>query len=189
MRIGVFGGSFDPIHIGHLAVAAAATEQLELALVHFMPAGQQPFKLTGHAAGPEDRAVMVGLAIRDEPRFVLDRRELDRKGPSYTIDSLRELRDEFPSDELCFLVGADAVHDLPAWKEATRLVDLATIVAFARPGASLPESDLVSRTIQVPAVDVSATQVRDLAMAGRSIRGLVPELVAEYIEQHSLYRT
>ena len=132
---------------------------------------------------------MVSLAIRDEPRFVLDRRELDREGPSYTIDSLAELRAEFPGDELCFMVGSDAVHDLPAWKEATRLVDLATIVAFARPGASLPASEFVSRVIQVPAVDVSATQVRDMARSGQSIHGLVPEPVAEYIELHSLYRT
>ena len=189
MRIGVFGGSFDPIHIGHLIVAEAAAHALELERVHFMPARQQPFKTGYHIAGPEDRAAMLRLATEDNPRFLLDLRELDREGPSYTIDSLRELHAEFSTDELCFLVGADAVRDLPEWREAAKLAGLATMVAFARPGVELPDSEFVSRIILVPAVELSATDVRDAVSSGRSVRYLVPAKVAEYIESHSLYRT
>ena len=154
-----------------------------------MPARQQPFKTGYHIARPEDRAAMLRLAIEDNPRFLLDLRELDREGPSYTIDSLRELHAEFPTDELCFLVGADAVRDLPEWREAAKLAGLATMVAFARPGVELPDSEFVSRIIQVPAVQLSATDVRDAVSNGRSVRYLVPAKVAEYIESHSLYRT
>ena len=189
MKIGVFGGSFDPIHIGHQIVAEAAADALGLERINFMPARQQPLKTHSHFAAPEHRAAMLRLAIEDNPRFQLDLRELGRVGPSYTIDSLRELHAEFPDDELCFLVGADAVRDLPEWREAKQLRKVATIVAFARPGVELPRSDLVSRTIEVPSVAVSATDVRDAVSSGRSVRYLVPCNVADYIKTHSLYRT
>ena len=127
--------------------------------------------------------------MADNPRFSLDERELWREGPSYTVDTLRELRAEHPHDELSFLVGSDAVCDLPGWREAAELPRLATFVAFERPGAKCPASDIVSRVIEVPAIDVSATDVRLAVSERRSVRYLVPSKVAEYIAAHGLYRT
>ena len=188
MRIGAFGGSFDPIHIGHLVVAEAAADTLELDSLLFVPAKQQPFKVGLHAAQPEHRAAMLRLALEDNPRFLLDERELQRGGPSYTVDTLRELRAKHPDDELSFLVGSDAVCDLPEWREAGELARLATFVAFARPGIECPDSHIVSRVIEVPAIGVSATDVRQAVSQRRSVRYLVPAEVAEYIAAHSLYR-
>ncbi|UCG88782.1 MAG: nicotinate-nucleotide adenylyltransferase [Gemmatimonadota bacterium] len=189
MRIGVFGGSFDPVHIGHLIVAEAAADVVGLRHVRFIPARQQPLKGGHHAAQPRHRAAMLRLALEGNPRFELDLRELQRDGPSYTIDSLRELRNEHPGDQLCFLVGADAVRDLAAWREAAKLAQLAEFVAFARPGIELPDSEIVSRVIEVPAIAVSATDIREAVGLGRSVRYLVPDKVAEYIASHGLYRT
>jgi nicotinate-nucleotide adenylyltransferase len=189
VRIGVFGGSFDPVHIGHLIVAEAAADIIGLQRVLFMPARQQPFKAGYHAADPRHRAAMLRLALEDNPRFELDLRELQREGPSYTVDSLRELRTEHADDQLCFLVGADTVRDLPAWRESDELAQLAEFVAFARPGTELPHSEIVSQVIEVPAIGVSATDVREAVSRGRSVRYLVPGKVADYIDRQGLYRT
>jgi nicotinate-nucleotide adenylyltransferase len=188
VRIGIFGGSFDPIHIGHLIVVEAAADALALDLVHLIPARMQPFKAGSMKAGPDHRVAMARLAIQDNPRMVLDLREIQRDGPSYTVDSLRELRDEKPGDELCLLIGADAARDISQWHEAEEIARLATIVVLSRPGVEQSEDNIFKRFIEVPAIGVSATDVRDTARRGGSLRYLVPAAVAAYIESHGLYR-
>ena len=188
MRIGVFGGSFDPIHRGHLIVAGAAADRLGLDRVHFVPARAQPFKAGRHGADAAERAAMVELAMAADRRFVLDRRELERDGPSYTVDTLRALRTERPADALFLLVGADAAQELPGWREADALPRHARIVVLTRPGVAPPPHPLCADSLEVPAVDLSATEIRERVRRGESIEGLVPAAVARYIEEHGLYR-
>jgi nicotinate-nucleotide adenylyltransferase len=182
----LFGGSFDPVHVGHLVVAEAAAEQLGLT-VRFLPAREQPFKATGHAASAPHRAAMLELAIAGNPRFKVERIELDLPVPSYTVPTLRALAAREPGNRFVLLLGADATRDLPAWFEVEALPALADVVAFARAGAEPVRHPLVSRTVVVPALDVSATDIRARVRAGRSIRYLVPEPVRAYIAEHGLY--
>lgn len=184
MRVGVLGGSFDPIHHGHLIVAQALREQLALDEVRLVPAGAQPFKGGRHVASAEHRAGMVALATDGEPGLVTDRSELERSGPSYTVVTLRELRARLPGAELMLLVGSDAAAELPTWYEAEEIPALATVVAFPRPG----EAAHAPGAVVVPAVAISSTDVRARVRAGRSIRYWVPERVAEYIATHRLYQ-
>ena len=185
--VGLFGGSFDPIHHGHLLVGLAAIESLGLESLRFVPAHTQPFKSGLHGASPEQRAAMVALAIAGERRFVLERVEIDRGGPSYTVDTLRALKAREPDLEFALLVGADAVAELGSWREAEALPGLARIVALTRGGELPPASPLIWRTLAVPAVEISATDVRARVRAGASIRWRVPEAVARYIAAERLY--
>jgi nicotinate-nucleotide adenylyltransferase len=130
---------------------------------------------------------MLQLAIAGTPGFALERAELDRAGPSYTVDTLRTLHQRQPGIELGLLLGADAAAELPLWHEASEIPRLALVVVFARPGSPVPESPMISRTIRVPAVDISATEVRRRVREGRSIRYWVPDAVAEYVGRHRLY--
>jgi nicotinate-nucleotide adenylyltransferase len=187
VTVGLLGGSFDPIHHGHLLVAQVVLEALQLEAVRFVPAREQPFKAGHHAASAEDRAHMVALAIRGEPRFALERVELDRPGPSYTVDTLRELRRREPGKEFAILVGADAARDLTAWREAERLSQLARIVVFDRPGAELPSLPWAVESVRAPVVDIAATEIRKRVATGHSIRYWVPDAVAEYITARGLY--
>ena len=185
--IGLLGGSFDPVHHGHLIVGRVAVETLGLDQLRFVPAREQPFKTGRHGASAEHRAAMLELAVGGEPGFAVERTELERPGPSYTVDTLRHLRACEPGVELLLLLGADAAAELDAWRSAAELPGLATIVVFARPGSAVPESRLIGRTIRVPAIDISATEVRRRAREGRSLRYWVPDAVAEYILRHRLY--
>ncbi len=185
--IGIFGGSFDPIHHGHLLAAQAVVEALGLEELRFVPAREQPFKIGRHAAPAEARARMVSLAIAGEPRFRLERAELDRAGPSYTVDTLRSLRAREPGREFALLVGADAARDLPTWHQAEALPGLATLVVFARPGVTLPTLPWPVRGVTVPAVDISATEIRRRVAEGRPIRYWLPDPVAECIAADRLY--
>ena len=187
MKIGVFGGSFDPVHVGHLIVAEAAADALRLDRVLFVPAHIQPFKIGVHQASPDDRVAMLRAAIAGNPRFVLDLREIERGGPSYTSVTLRELADEHPADELCLMVGADAANDLPHWHEVEEIPRFATVAVLSRPGEATRERLAGTIDVLVPAVDISATLVRERVRSGRSIRYLVPATVADYIAKHSLY--
>jgi nicotinate-nucleotide adenylyltransferase len=185
--IGLFGGSFDPIHHGHLLVAQAVMETLGLEQVRFVVAREQPFKHGRHAATAVERAEMVALAIEGDTRFAVERAELERPGPSYTVDTLRELRRREPGAEFALLVGADAASELPTWHEGAEVPRLARVVAFARPGAPAPAGMHVWRTVAVPAIDISATAVRDRVRTGRPIRYWVPDAVASYIAAKRLY--
>jgi nicotinate-nucleotide adenylyltransferase len=186
---GIFGGSFDPIHLGHLIVARSAAEQLRLEVVRFVPARIQPFKTDRQMATPEDRLAMLQLALADQPGFEVDDREIRRKGTSYTIDTLRELRAEAPEDQLCLLVGADAARELPDWREARLIPELSRIVVLTRPGVKYALGELEAELIEVPEIDISATEIRRRVRDGEPIDELVPPAVAEYIESHGLYST
>jgi nicotinate-nucleotide adenylyltransferase len=189
----LFGGSFDPVHVGHLVVAEAAAEALG-AQVRFLPAREQPFKRAAHQATPEQRAEMLTLAAAGNPRFAVEPIELTLATPSYTVRTLRALAAREPrgggGNRFTLLLGADAARDLPGWYEVEALRDLADVVVFARPGAgaSVPAHPLIGRVIDVPAIDVSASEIRARVAAGRSIRYLVPDAVREYIATHGLYR-
>jgi nicotinate-nucleotide adenylyltransferase len=185
--VGLLGGSFDPIHHGHLIVAQSALEALDLAELRLVPAREQPFKAGRHAAPATDRARMVALAIEGDPRLRVESIELERPGPSYTIDTLRALRAREPDRVFTLLIGADAAGDLAKWHEAPLLHTLAELVIFARAGMVIPSLPWPSRTITVPAVDISATAIRERIRVGLPVRYWVPDPVASYIRERGLY--
>lgn len=180
MRIGVFGGSFDPVHHGHLLAATTLAESLALDEVRLVVAARQPLKRNGHAAAAEDRAAMVELAVRGNPRLTANRAETDRGGPSYTVDTLRAFQAERSDAELVLLLGADAAEELPRWHQAEAIRGLATVEVFSRAGEGGAHP--------VPRVDISSTDIRARVREGRPIRYWVPDAVAEYIAAHRLYR-
>jgi nicotinate-nucleotide adenylyltransferase len=194
-RIGLLGGSFDPIHYGHLAIAEEARLALQLEQVLFIPAAQQPFKLGQHAASAEDRLAMVQLACADNPAFEVSAIELERAGPSYTAVTLAALRERTYA-ELFLILGADSLADLPRWYQAARVVALAQIVAVGRPGApaelervALALPGLAGRLtwLDGPNLSISSTQLRERAAAGRSLRYLAPDPVVDFIQTHRPY--
>ena len=185
--IGLLGGSFDPVHHGHLIVAQVAAEALGLDELRFVPAREQPFKLGRHSAAAADRAAMLDLAVAGTPGFAVERAELGREGPSYTVETLLGLRTREPAVGWTLLLGADAAAELGAWHRAAELPDLARIVVFARPGTPIPFSPIIAATVEVPAVEISATEIRRRVREGRSVRYWVPDAVAEYMVRHRLY--
>ena len=198
MRLGVYGGTFDPIHYGHLVLAEQCREQLGLDEVRFLPAGHPPHKPDQKITPGQQRAEMVGFAIAGHPQFKLDRRELQRPGPSFTVDTLLELQSEQSDAELFLLLGADSLVDLPHWREPARIAQLATIVAVNRAGGpALDVSVLKSvlsdeavariRLLAIPGCDLSATDLRQRAREGRSLRYLTPRAVECYIQEKSVY--
>jgi nicotinate-nucleotide adenylyltransferase len=185
--IGLFGGSFDPIHHGHLIAGQVAAERLGLDELRYMPAREQPFKRGRHAAPAADRAAMLELALAGARKLAVERVELDRPGPSYTAETLRELRAREPEAAFTLLLGSDAALELEAWHDAGALPGLARIVVFARAGIPVPASPLISAGVEVPGVEISATEIRERVRAGRPIRYWVPDPVAEYVARHRLY--
>ncbi|HEY8257325.1 MAG TPA: nicotinate-nucleotide adenylyltransferase [Gemmatimonadales bacterium] len=185
--IGLLGGSFDPIHNGHLIVGQVAAEALKLDSLRFVPAREQPFKQGRHGAPAEARAAMLELALADMPGMAVEPIELTRPGPSYTVDTLRSLRAREPGAEFVLLLGADAAADFPAWREASEIPRLARVIVFARPGTEVPSLPAMADTVRVPAIDISATEIRQRVRDGRSIRHWVPDAVAEYVAWHRLY--
>jgi nicotinate-nucleotide adenylyltransferase len=185
--IGLFGGSFDPIHHGHLIAGQVAAERLGLDELRYMPAREQPFKRGRHAAPAADRAAMLELAVAGAPKLAVELVELDRPGPSYTAETLRELRAREPEAAFTLLLGSDAALELEAWHDAGALPGLARIVVFARAGIPVPASPLISAGVEVPGVEISATEIRERVRAGRPIRYWVPDPVAEYVARHRLY--
>lgn len=186
MRIGLFGGSFDPIHLGHLLAASEAADALALERILFVVAARPPHKTP--VAPAEARYEMVLLATAEDRRFFASRLELDRPGPSYTVDTLEEARRLFPGDELFFITGADAYRDVLTWKEGHRLPELATLVAVARPGYDLSTMPVPVVPLHVPEVGISSTEIRRRLREGRSVRHWVPLSVEVYLEKHALYR-
>ena len=183
MRIGVFGGTFDPVHVGHLAIAQAALEGARLDRVIFVPARRSPLKEREPAASAEDRLAMLEAATKNEPRFAVTRVELDRDGPSYTVDTLEALRRE---GDLHLILGSDALADLPRWRSPERIRELATILVARRPGA--PEPDARARAFDAPCLDISSRELRARAGRGLTLRYLVPDDVWRHIERRGLYR-
>jgi len=185
--IGLLGGSVDPVHHGHLIAGRVAAESLGLDELRFVPAREQPFKLGRHVAPPADRVAMLELAIAGTPGFAIERIELERPGPSYTVDTLLALRAREPEARLTLLLGADAAAELDAWHRAAELPGLARIAMFTRPGTPVPVSPLIAAAVTVPAVEISATEIRRRVRTGRPIRYWVPDAVAEYVARHRLY--
>jgi len=193
------GGTFDPIHLGHLVVAEEVRYQLGLDEIIFVPAGQPWLKADRPISPAADRLQMVSLAIADNPLFKISAVDIDRPGPTYTVDTIDRLKDEIGAEaRIFFLMGGDALGDLPRWKEPSRLAQMCRMVAFSRPGAALPSLEWlesvvpgVSKSIivvEVTQVDISATQIRRQAAQGGSLQGLVPPAVERYIFEQGLYK-
>jgi nicotinate-nucleotide adenylyltransferase len=183
----LFGGSFDPVHMGHLIVAEVAAETLGMP-VRFVPARAQPFKQATHGATPEQRAEMLDLAVAGNPRFSVERIELQLPAPSYTVRTLQALAEREPGNRFALLLGADAARDLPQWAEVELLSQMAELIGFPRSGTGVGSNDLIRRTIPVPEIHISAHAIRERVAQGRSIRYLVPDAVREYIAARGLYR-
>lgn len=194
-RLGVFGGSFDPPHLAHVALARAAVQQLGLDELRVLPTGQAWHKARPLSAA-EHRLAMSRSAFADVPHAMVDDRELRRAGPTYTVETLRELRSQHPGDELLLVIGADQAEALHTWRESAEILRLATIGVAARarpdPGAPPFDTDALPpgswRAVELPPMPVSATQIRARVAAGQGIDQLVPPGVASYIDRHNLYR-
>ena len=200
MRIGVFGGSFDPVHLGHLRLADCCWRQARLDRVEFVPAAQQPHKPLGPVAAEADRLAMLRAAIRGRPGFAVSSIEIDRGGVSYTAETLRELRSRQPAAELFFLMGADSLADFPNWREPEAICDLATLVAVQRAGEPPPEfaalaplasaerlAAIRAAQVEMPATPISSSHIRRLVAEGSQWESLVPPAVAAYIVENKLY--
>jgi nicotinate-nucleotide adenylyltransferase len=197
-RIGILGGTFDPIHLGHLAVAEEAREALGLERVLFVPAGQPPHKLPGSVSDVRDRVAMVQLAIADNPAFELSAIEVERKGPSFTVDTVEALAAAHPGTMLHLILSAETFAELPSWHEPDRLFEAARMAVVPREGYPAPDPAWVDRAfpgredrvdyLGGPRLGLSSTALRGRVAAGRSIRYLVPPAVEAYIVEHQLYR-
>jgi nicotinate-nucleotide adenylyltransferase len=191
-RIGVFGGTFDPIHTGHLAAAQAAMEILGLDKVVFVPAACPPHKRGQALADARHRLAMVRLAARDNPHFEVSSAEIDAAGPSFTVDTLEVLKARCGPCRLHLLMGLDQALQLDTWRRPERILTLAEVDVLSRPGfdpAAIPlKWRRLVRTVEVPGLEISSSLVRNLAGRGLSISYLVPSAVARYIHRHGLYR-
>lgn len=186
-RIGVLGGTFDPIHVGHLAVASEVYHALDLGRVLLVPALRQPFKDSEGHATPEQRLDMCRLAVAADDRLDVSDVDIVRGDITYTVDTLTDLAAVYPGAELFFIAGADAISGLSEWREPKRLLTLARFVAVGRPGHESPASGATALVVDAPQIGVSSTEVRRRRRTGAPVRYLVPDTVAEYIVQHSLY--
>ncbi|HET7677919.1 MAG TPA: nicotinate-nucleotide adenylyltransferase [Candidatus Limnocylindrales bacterium] len=201
--LGIMGGTFDPIHLAHLAAAQAALEELELSGVHFVPVGIPPHKPDQVISPPADRVAMVELAIADNPAFRLSRVEVDRPGPSYAVETVQLLLADppggnVPDNGFVFILSAEALGGLPTWREPQRLLAMCRLAVVPRLGSRAPGRPWLAEhfpgqeerviVLEGPSLGHSATQIRALAAAGRSIRYLVPPAVEAYIRDHQLYQ-
>jgi nicotinate-nucleotide adenylyltransferase len=196
MRLAIMGGTFDPIHYGHLIAAEEARQRFELDRVVFVPCGTPAHKKSYEVTPPEHRYVMVALATASNSAFSVSREELERAGPSYAIDTIRRFRRAgAPDAELFFITGADAILEIGTWHENGRLLEECRFIAVTRPGYDLgrlgrelgDERARLIEVLHVPGIDISSTEIRARAGEGRSLRYLTPDVVVQYIEQHGLY--
>jgi nicotinate-nucleotide adenylyltransferase len=196
MRLGIFGGSFDPIHLGHLIVAEQCRETCELDKVWFVVAGAPPHKPQGRTP-VSHRLEMARIAVAGHPAFEVSEAEATRPGPHYSVETLEAVCRQRPGDHVFFLIGADSLEDLPLWREPERIAQLATIVVVNRPGheaidpARLPDFGPDAHTlfpVTAPLIGIASSDLRDRIAAGRSIRYMVPRGVEAYIDAHGLYR-
>lgn len=200
MNVGVLGGTFDPVHMGHLIIAEEVRARLELAEVLFVPAGQPWLKLNNANAisSAEHRLEMVRLAVAGEPAFRLSTMEIERPGPSYTVDTMAELRNQIGTEgKLYFILGWDNLNQLPRWHQPQRLVELCRLVPVRRVGFTSPDLDALEEAVpglakslvmlDTPQIEISASEIRARVARGLSIHKLVPEAVEQYIMEHGLY--
>jgi nicotinate-nucleotide adenylyltransferase len=197
--LGILGGTFDPIHLGHLAIGEEAREALSLDAVLFVPAGEPPHKPVGAVTAAAHRVAMVGLAIADNPSFELSTVEIERAGPSYTVDTVEELARRRSGTDLYLIVSAETFAQLPTWHEPDRLFASARIAVVPREGYPAPDPAWLGDAfpgrearvtyLEGPRLGLSSTALRERVASGRSIRYLVPSAVEAYISDHDLYRT
>ena len=201
-RIGIMGGTFDPVHLGHLVAAETARNEFKLDQVVFIPAGDPPHKKNYSVTDAEDRFAMTVLATTHNRHFAVSRIEIERCGPSYTIDTVNQLREKLGQDvELFFITGADAILDIIKWKHPAELLKTCKFIALTRPGYNLDELDTIIEKLgfhdwetkgiinilEIPAVNISSTEVRNMVRCGHSIGYMVPDLVEDYIVKNNLY--
>ncbi|MFC1908160.1 nicotinate-nucleotide adenylyltransferase [Chloroflexota bacterium] len=200
MNIGVLGGTFDPIHMGHLILAEDVRARLNLTEILFVPAGQPWLKEDSPISPAVHRFEMVRLTIADKPYFKISTTEIERAGPSYTVDTITELKTQLEAeDELFFILGWDNLAELPQWHDPSRLITMCRLVVIPRPGHSPPDLKALEAIIpglsqrvmlmDKPEIDISASIIRNRAALGLSLHHLVPDPVGEYIRQHKLYLT
>jgi nicotinate-nucleotide adenylyltransferase len=200
MRLGIFGGSFDPVHLGHLLLAEACREQAALDRVLFVPTNMQPHKLHHQPAPNAARVEMLQLAVQGNPAFAVETLELDRGGVSYTVETLGELKRRDPASELFFLMGADSLADFPNWREPQRICELATLLVVQRAGQAPPDYSALApflapeqidawqaQQIDLPPIAISSTDIRQRVASGRSIRYRTPRAVEMLIAERKLY--
>jgi nicotinate-nucleotide adenylyltransferase len=192
VRIGVFGGTFDPPHVGHLLLASDALESLRLDRLIFVPTGSQPLKVDAPpVASARDRLEMVRLAVADDACYTVDDTEINRKGLSYTVDTLEHLRERYPGAQVFLLVGQDALATFGKWRNPERIRELATLAVMGRTGTEAARVETAAEgvlTVSTRRVDVSSTEIRERLRAEKSIKGFVPESVERFIEARGLYR-
>ena len=197
-RLGVYGGTFDPPHLGHLILAENAADSLRLSRVLFVPAADPPHKAADTvAAAAEHRLAMVERAIAGNTRFAVSRVDMDRPGPHYSVDMLRALGADYPGAALVFLIGTDSLRDLPTWSRPADLITLATLGVMRRPGIAPPDLTELERQIpglrarvewvDAPLIDIASSDLARRIAAGLSVRYQIPDAVCDYIERHHLY--
>lgn len=187
MRLGLLGGTFDPPHVGHLLIAVDAVERLSLDRLVFIPTAEQPLKVGAIRASAAQRLAMVRLLVADDSRFDVDSIEIERAGLSYSVDTLAEYARREPAAERFFIVGADVLRTFDRWREPDRVLALATLVVLTRDEGDVEVPDGALR-VSSRRIDISSTEVRARAAANRSLRGFVPDRVADYIASERLYR-
>ena len=190
MRLAIFGGMFDPPHLGHITLAGVTVEQLEVDTMLFIPTGDHPLKqLAGHSQA-RHRYEMTKLAVKDNPVFEVSGIEIIREGPSYTVDTLEEIQRLYSPEKLYLCIGADNAAIFDRWHDPNRILELSTVVVWRRPGESIPDSPLIGRMqlLDTPLMNISSTEIRNLVREGKSIKDRVPPAVEDYILTHNLYR-
>ncbi|MCI0460779.1 MAG: nicotinate-nucleotide adenylyltransferase [Gemmataceae bacterium] len=201
MRIGVFGGTFDPVHLGHLILAEQCREQGRLDQVWFVPAASPPHKQDQSLTSFAQRVEMLALALAGQPAFLINELERNRPGPSYTVHTLEEIRSSHPDAELFLPIGSDTLHDLHTWYQPARILEMATLLVTHRPGWDPvpaerlrealhlpPEAPVRLQLVESPLIDIASRELRRRAAEGRSLRYLVPRAVEAYIHDKRLYR-
>jgi nicotinate-nucleotide adenylyltransferase len=201
MRIGIFGGTFDPVHQGHLILAEQAREQAHLDRVWFLPAPRPPQKQAQSITRYEQRVEMLQLALAGNPTFAIDEIEKDRAGPSYTVDTLAQLKEKHPGEEFLLLIGSDSLADLEHWYQPRRLLELAPLVVMARPGTPVVSADELRQRVGLPAdaqvrlqvietpfITIASRDLRQRVASGRSVRYFLPRAVEVYIAEKGLYK-
>jgi nicotinate-nucleotide adenylyltransferase len=198
-KIGVIGGTFDPVHLGHLAVADEAMRQVGLAEMIFVPAGHPYFKAAARISSAEHRIKMLELAIANIAHYKISLLEIQRPGPSYAVETIAKIKSQrLPENEIFFVMGWDSLLTLPRWEQPERLIRLCKIIAAPRPGFSKPDINLIEKDLpgisqctivmEKPLIDISATEIRERVRRGLSIDTLVPAAVERYIKDKGLYR-
>jgi len=199
MRLGVFGGTFDPVHVGHLILAELCREQARLDQVLFVPAARPPHKAETDLTSFDKRVEMLNLALSGNPAFRVEEMEKNRPGPSYTVDTLTELRGRDAQSEFFLLIGADTLHDLSTWREPARILSMATLIVVPRPGWPILDAEKIRHglrleqaptflPVQMPQLEIASRELRRRVQQGQSIRYQVPRAVEAYIEDKGLYK-